>query len=71
MKVQLHGDSVARGFSCTVVHLYGGSVTRWFSFTMVQLHSGAVGVVQLLGVQLHGGSVAMEPETIAVKTRFC
>ena len=40
--------SAAQGPSDKRVHLYGGSVT----------------VVQLLGVQVHGGSVAIETETM-------
>ena len=48
------------GFSCTRVQLHDFSVTMEFSCTMVQLHCASVIVVLLLGVQLHGGSAAME-----------
>ena len=74
--VQLREGSVTRGLSRTRAQLNGvqlheGSVTRGSSYTGVQLHGALVTVVQLLPsncslscslAQLHGGSVAMEPQ---------
>ena len=46
-------SSVTRWFGYTRFQLYGGSVIQGLSYTVVQSQG-----VQLLGIQLHGGSVA-------------
>jgi hypothetical protein len=61
-EVSVKWGSVARGFSYTTVQLHRGYVAQGFSCTVVKLQGGSVTVVQLLGVQLHGGSVVMEPK---------
>ena len=61
VQLQLHEGSVTRGLSCNGVQLHCGSAARWLSDTEVQLHGSSVTTFQLLGVQLHGGSIALEP----------
>ena len=49
------------GLSCLVVQLHQGSFAQGLGYIGVQLHNISVSVVQLLVIQLHGGSITRTP----------